>query len=165
MRVTGGTPVAADRYQERIMDDYGRRIILDVPFELAVAETSQVLREEGFEVLARFDVRDYLARTLHHECRRYLLFEALVPELTLEALQHDPGIGAILPVTIAVYELADGESAVVASPALAPVLSDFGWRAAAPALATIGDHASERLAQALDRLQTMADHSPPVVQS
>jgi uncharacterized protein (DUF302 family) len=147
------------------MDDYGRRVILDVPFELAVAETSQVLREEGLDVVARFDVRDYLVRTLHHECRRYMLLEALAPELTLEALQHDPGIGPILPVTVGVYELADGETAVVASPPLAPVLSDFGWRAATPALATIGDRASEQLAQALDRLQRTAHHSPPVVQS
>ena len=147
------------------MDDYGRRVILDVPFELAVAETSQVLREEGLDVVARFDVRDYLVRTLHHECRRYMLLEALSPELTLEALQHDPGIGPILPVTVGVYELADGETAVVASPPLAPVLSDFGWRAATPALATIGDRASEQLAQAFDRLQRTAHHSPPVVQS
>lgn len=147
------------------MDDYGRRVILDVPFDLAVAETSQVLREEGLDVVARFDVRDYLVRTLHHECRRYMLLEALAPELMLEALQHDPGIGPILPVTVGVYELADGETAVVASPPLAPVLSDFGWRAATPALATIGDRASEQLAQALDRLQRTAHHSPPVVQS
>jgi uncharacterized protein (DUF302 family) len=147
------------------MDDYGRRVILDIPFELAVAETSQVLREEGLDVVARFDVREYLGRTLHHECRRYMLFEALTPELTLDALQHDPGIGPILPVTVAVYELADGESAVVASPPLAPVLSDFGWRAATPELATIGDRASEQLAQALGRLQRTAHHLPPVVQS
>jgi uncharacterized protein (DUF302 family) len=147
------------------MDHYGRRVILDVPFELALAETSQVLREEGLDVVARFDVRDYLVRTLHHECRRYMLLEALAPELTLEALQHDPSIGPILPITVGVYELADGETAVVASPPLAPVLSDFGWRAATPALATIGDRASEQLAQALDRLQRTAHHSPPVVQS
>jgi len=152
-------------YQERIMDDYGRRIILDVPFDLAVAETSQVLREEGFDVVARFDVRDYLARTLHHECRRYVMLEALVPDLTLDALQHDPEIGAILPITIVIFELPDGETALVASPALAPVLSDFGWRAARPALAAIGDRAGGQLATALDRLQKTARHSIPAVQS
>lgn len=147
------------------MDDYGRRVILDVPFELAVAETSQVFRDEGFDVVARLDIRDYLVRALHHECRRYMLLEALVPELTLAALQHDPGVGPILPVTIGVYELPDGETAVVASPPLAPVLSDLGWRAATPALAAIADRASEQLAQALDRLQRTAHHFHPVVQS
>jgi uncharacterized protein (DUF302 family) len=147
------------------MDDYGRRLTLDVPFELAVAETSQVFREEGFDVVSRLDVRDYLARTIHHECRRYVLLEALLPELTLDALQHDPGIGPILPITIAVYELADGETAVTASPSLAPVLSDFGWRASRPDVAAIGDRAGEQLAQALDRLQYLARRSPPAVQT
>jgi uncharacterized protein (DUF302 family) len=147
------------------MDDYGRRVVLDVPFQLAVAETSQVLREEGLDIVARFDVREYLVRTLHHDCRKYVLLEALAPELTLEALQHDPGIGPILPITVGIFELADGETAVVASPPLAPVLSDFGWREATPALTTIGDRASEQLAQALDRLQRTARLSRPVAQS
>lgn len=147
------------------MDDYGRRLTLDVDFELAVAETSQVFREEGFDVVARLDVRDYLARTLHHECRRYVLLEALAPELTLDALRHDPGIGPILPITIAVYELADGETAVAVSPPFAPVMSDFGWRAGRPDMAAIGDRAGDQLAQALDRLQQMARRSPPAVQA
>jgi uncharacterized protein (DUF302 family) len=147
------------------MDDYGRRVILDIPFELAIAETSQALRQEGFDVVARFDVRDYLARTLHHECRRYMLLEALAPDLMLDALQHDPGVGALLPITVGVYELPDGETAVVASPALAPVVGDLGWRAALPALAAIGDRASDQLAQALDSLQRLAHRSPPAVQA
>lgn len=151
--------------QERIMDDYGRRVVLDVPFQLAVAETSQVLREEGLDVVARFDVREYLVRTLHHDCRKYVLLEALAPDVTLEALQHDPGTGPILPITVAIFELADGETAVMASPPLAPVLSDFAWRETAPALATIGDRASEQLAQALDRLKRIVRHTTPVVQS
>jgi uncharacterized protein (DUF302 family) len=147
------------------MDDYGRPVILDMPFELAVTETGQVFREAGFDVVTRFDVRDYLARTLHHECRRYILLEALAPEWTLEALQHDPSIGPILPVTVAIFELADGEAAVVASPSFAPVLADLGWRDVTPALATIGDRASEQLARALDRLQRIARPSLSAVQS
>lgn len=147
------------------MGDNGRRLVLDIPFDLAVAETSQVFREEGFDVIARLDVRDYLARVIHHDCRRYVLLEALVPELTLDALQHDPGLGAIMPITVAIYELADGETAVTASPALAPVLEDFGWRAGSPGAASIGDRARQQLAQALDRLQHMARRSPPVMQS
>jgi hypothetical protein len=81
-------------------------------------------------------------------------------------LRHDPGTGPILPVTVGIFELADGETAVIASPPLAPVLSDFGWREATPALTTIGDRASEQLAQALDRLRRTGRHSSrPMVQS
>jgi len=38
------------------MDDYGRRIILDVPFDSAVAETSQVLRDEGLDMTRALNV-------------------------------------------------------------------------------------------------------------
>lgn len=141
------------------MDDYGRRIILDVPFERAVADTSEAFRAEGFDVVSTLDVRGYLARNAHHECRRYLLLQMLLPQLTLDALRHDPEIGPILPTTIAVYELPDGETAVVASPSLAPVESDFGWQAERPAIAALADRASERLARALDRVRRVRVHS------
>jgi len=135
------------------MEDYGRRIILDVPFDQALARTSVALHHEGFDVVAIVDVRDYLAQNAHHECRRYLLLEALLPQVTLDALQHDSGIGPTLPTTIAIYELPDGETAVAASPALAPVAFDFGWRAGRPAIAAIADRAAERLARTFARLQ------------
>jgi uncharacterized protein (DUF302 family) len=135
------------------MDDYGRRIILDVPFEQALARTSVALHHEGFDVVAIVDVRDYLAQNAHHECRRYVLLEALLPQVTLDALQHDSGTGPMLPTTIAIYELPDGETAVAATPALAPVAFDFGWRAGRPAVAAIADRAAERLARTFARLQ------------
>jgi len=84
------------------MDDYGRRITLDVPFEQALTQTVHALHTEGFDVIATIDVRDYLAQGAHHECRRYLLLEALLPQVTLDALQHDIGVGPILPTTIAI---------------------------------------------------------------
>ena len=135
------------------MEDYGRRIILDIPFEQAAAHATHALHAEGFDVVATVDVRHYLARSAHHDCRRYLLLEALLPQVTLDALQHDSGIGPMLPTTIAIYELADGETAVAASPALAPVAFDLGWRAGRPAIAAIADRAAERLARTFARLQ------------
>ena len=138
------------------MDDYGRRVILDVPFGQAVTETWKALRAEGFDLVSTIDIRDYLARSAHHECRRYLLFGALLPQLTLDVLRHDLEIGTMLPTTIAIYELPDGETAVTANPSLAPVASDFGWRAGRPAIAAIADCGGERLARALARLQDMS---------
>ena len=134
------------------MDDYGRRITLDIPFDRAVHEASKAFQAEGFDLVSTLDVRDYLARHAHHECRRYVLLDALVPQFTLEALQHDAGIGPMLPSRIAVYELADGETAVSVSPALAAVADDFGWRAGRPEIAAIADRASERVARAFARL-------------
>jgi uncharacterized protein (DUF302 family) len=135
------------------MDDYGRRITLDIPFDRAVTAASQAFEAEGFDVISTLDVRGYLARHAHHDCRRYVLLEALLPQFMLKALQLDPGTGPILPTMIAVYEVADGETAVSASSPLAPVAFDFGWRAGRPAMGTLADRASERVAHAFDRLQ------------
>ena len=94
-----------------------------------VAETSEAIRAEGFDLVSTIDLRDYLARHAHHDCRRYLLLGALLPQLALDALRQDPELGPLLPTTIAIYELPDGETAVAASPSLSPVVFEFGWRA------------------------------------
>ena len=52
------------------MNDNGCRIILDVPFDSAVAATLDAFRAEGFDVVSTLDVRNYLVRHIHHECRR-----------------------------------------------------------------------------------------------
>ena len=115
------------------MGEYGRRIVVDIPFERAVAETSEAIRAEGFDLVSTIDLRDYLAKHAHHDCRRYLLLGALLPQLALDALREDPELGPLLPTTIAIYELPDGETAVAASPSLSPVVFEFGWRAGRPA--------------------------------
>jgi uncharacterized protein (DUF302 family) len=135
------------------MDDNGRRIILDVVFDTAVTETLKAFHSEGFDMASTLDVRSYLQHHVHHECRRYLLFNFLLPQVTLEALQHDPELGAVLQTTIAVYELPDGETAVVARPSVAHAMTDWGERVSSPVLAALADRAGERLARALDRLR------------
>ena len=69
-------------------------------------EVSRAFQAEGFDVVSTLDVAGYLARHAHHEHRRYMLLEALMPQLTLQAMQYDPAIGPILATTIAIYELA-----------------------------------------------------------
>jgi hypothetical protein len=67
----------------------------------------------------------------------------------------------VLPATIAVYELADGETAVVAAEPFAPMLEDRGWRESAPALAALADEESQALARALERLERLAPREEP----
>jgi uncharacterized protein (DUF302 family) len=135
------------------MNDTSRCIVLDAPFEASVNATLDAVRAEGFDVASTLDMRQYLARNVHHDCRRYLLLNLLLPQVTLEALQFDPELGPVLLTTIVIYELPDGEAALVARPSLAPVLTDAGERAASHVLADLADRAAERLARALDRLR------------
>lgn len=117
------------------MEDYGRRVVVDRPFDRAVVDVVQALQ---------------------HDFRRYVLLQAATPRVTLEALQDDLAVGAILPITVAVYELADGETAVVVSEPFAAVISEPGWRETAPHLARLADQESAQLARAVDRFQREA---------
>ena len=143
------------------MDDYGRRIVIDLNFDQALAEAIQALQKEGMEVIARIDVREHFRQRLQHDFRRYILLQVWLPEMILGALRDDLRAGAILPTTVAVYELADGETAVVASEPLAPILSDLASRREMPGLAAVGDEESERIARALARLQRRTSQQTP----
>lgn len=140
------------------MNDYGRRIVVDLGFEAAVGEVSRAIREEGLHVIARIDVRDHFWRDLGRDFRHYFLLEAWSPDLAVEALRHNLDVGAILPTTFAIYELADGETAVVATEPLSPIASEPEWRRNAPALAAIADRESERIARVLARVQHSSSH-------
>jgi uncharacterized protein (DUF302 family) len=134
------------------MDGTSRRITLDAPFDHAVAETLHAFHAEGFDVVSTLDLRRYLSLSAHHDCRRYLLVEMLLPQLALDAVREDPELGPMLPTTVAIFELPDGETVVMATPSLGAVLFDFGWRAGKPAAAAVADRAAERVARAFERL-------------
>lgn len=100
------------KLKDSVMDDYGRRIVIDLGFEAVLGEASRAIREEGLQMIARIDVRDHLWRNLGHDFRRYFLLEAWSPELALEALRYNLEAGTILPMTLAIYELAMSTLAV-----------------------------------------------------
>ena len=138
------------------MDTYGRRLVIDLPLEVAVAELTEALRDEGLTVLGPFDVRAYLDRAVHHDFRRYVLLEAAVPHVVLDALREDLSVGAILPTTIAVFELADGETAVSVAEPFGGLAADWKWRQSSPKLAQFADETCRRLARALGLVEQSA---------
>jgi uncharacterized protein (DUF302 family) len=136
--------------------DYGRRLVIDKTFDYTVHETIDALEREGLHIIGCVDLQDYARRKLRHDLRQYVLLQALPARLTIDALKHDLDAGTILPVTVAIYELADGETAVVAGEPFAPLLADRGWQASAPDLSLIAERESKQLARALTRLQRSA---------
>jgi uncharacterized protein (DUF302 family) len=133
-------------------DDYGRRIVLDTSFEGGLTATTDALLRAGFQIAARVDVREELRRTLDHDCRRYTLLVVYAPETMLKVLLLDLAAGPALPVTVAVYELVDGEVAVVIPPPFEALSNDRNWRKAQPALARCADDEAARLMEAADHL-------------
>lgn len=138
------------------MDDYGRRLVVDWSFDRAVTETVQAFEGEGLEVRGRVDVREQVRRTVGQALRRYVLLHASPPQLMYDALRLDLDVGAVMSVTIAIYELGSGETCVVASAPFAAVGEDHIWRRECPAVAAVADREIEMVAGALSRLQHAA---------
>jgi uncharacterized protein (DUF302 family) len=138
------------------MEPYGRRVVVDLPFELTLTEVLRALQDETIEVIGRCDVRRLLEHTLQQDCRRYVLLDVMSPSVALDALRHDVSVGAVLPATIAVFELADGETAVVVAEPFGGLGSEREWRRTAPYMAALADQACEQLARAVSRFQHAA---------
>ena len=108
------------------MVDDGRRVLIDLAFETAVGATMGAIQIEGLTVLARIDVREHFKNHLRHEFRQYILLEAWVPALAFEEIRADLDDGARAPIRFAVYELADGETAVTVDQRSAPAMRVMG---------------------------------------
>ena len=140
------------------MTDCGRRVLVNLGFEMALGETCRAIREEGLQVIARIDLRDHFWRDLGHNFRRYFLLETWSPKLALEALGTNLEIGTIFRTTFAIYEHSDNETIVVAKESLAPIAADLEWRRDEPSLAALADQESERVARVLERLRRASSH-------
>jgi uncharacterized protein (DUF302 family) len=139
------------------MSDYGWRLVIDADFESTVGAVCRAIRDEGLQVLARTDVREHFWRHLSRDFRRYALIEAWSPDSAFDALQRDLDVSTVFPTRFAVYELADGGTAVAATAPMAPLADEVGWRAQAPTLAAVADREREHIARVLERL-TLRSH-------
>jgi uncharacterized protein (DUF302 family) len=129
--------------------DYGRRVIVDASFDPTVQSAIAALEAEGIDVVSRIDVRERLQRQLAHDFRRYVLLVAAPSRIMLEALREDLAAATALLVTVAVYELADGETAVIMGEPFGAVISDQAWQAANPRLYALAVAESEQFSRAL----------------
>lgn len=86
---------------------------LNVPFDQAVEITIAALKQRGFGVLTRIDVKSTLKGKLDVEFRPYVILGACNPRMAHQALQAEDKIGTMLPCNVIVQEL-DGKSEVAA---------------------------------------------------
>jgi len=127
---------------------YGLRVELPVPFDTAVARTTDALKTQGFGVLTTIDIRQTLKQKLDRDFRRYVILGACNPVLADKALHAELEIGLLLPCNVIVYERGDHDSTVAAMAPL-PAMGMIGN----PELEAVAAEADTRLRAALGHLE------------
>ena len=120
-----------------------------VPFETAVARTTEALKAEGFGVLTTIDVQQTLKTKLDRDFRKYVILGACNPPLADRALHAELEVGLLLPCNVIVYESGPGHSVVSAMAPLA-ALGIVGDNAA---LHDVAREADARLRRALTAIE------------
>jgi uncharacterized protein (DUF302 family) len=93
---------------------------VSLPFDKAVAATTEALKNHGFGVLTQIDVKDTLNKKIGADFRPYLILGACNPKLAYEALTLEDKIGTMLPCNVVVQQRPGG---VVEISAVDPVAS------------------------------------------
>jgi uncharacterized protein (DUF302 family) len=119
---------------------------LDVSFDEAIERTVDALKQHGFGVLTRIDVKNTLKEKIGAEFRPYVILSACNPHMAHQALQAEDKIGTMLPCNVIVQE--QGAKSEVA--AVDPVASMQAIEN--PALAGIAMKVREELKAAIQSL-------------
>ena len=86
---------------------------LNLPFDEAVSKTISALKEHGFGVLTRIDVKNTLKEKIGIEFRSYVILGACNPRMAHQAFQAEDKIGTMLPCNVIIQQK-DGTSEVAA---------------------------------------------------
>jgi uncharacterized protein (DUF302 family) len=116
-------------------------------FDQAIDRVSQELKEEGFGILTRIDVKETLKKKLDVDFPRYEILGACNPAYAYKALLVEEKIGIMLPCNIIVQEKPDGSVNVSAVDPLASMQAIIN-----PELEKIARQIQAKLRAVIDRL-------------
>ena len=115
-------------------------------YDDVLARIPDLLKEEGFGVLTRIDVKETMKQKIGAEFRRYQILGACNPQIAHKVLNADLEVGTMLPCNVVVYEGDDGHAVVLAIDPSQTVA------AANPAVKDFAADVRTRLARVLEKI-------------
>jgi uncharacterized protein (DUF302 family) len=128
----------------------GFDVELSVPFELAVSQVKDVLKQEGFGVLTEIDLQAAFREKLGREFRPYVILGACNPPLAFAAISADARVGLLLPCNVTVESTGASRTLVRLTDPEA-LLSSTALDGAAE-LATVARDARDRMSRVAETL-------------
>lgn len=130
--------------------DFTQRIETDLSYEEAIERVTATLKDQGFGVLTRIDMRQTLQDKIGVDTPPQMILGACNPELAHRATSADPRIAALLPCNVVVRT--EGERTVIEalSPALMADVTENDE------LRPVAHEAAERIQAALDAVGAQA---------
>jgi len=128
----------------------GFDVELSVPFELAVSQVKDVLKQEGFGVLTEIDLQAAFREKLGREFRPYVILGACNPPLAFSAISADARVGLLLPCNVTVESTGASRTLVRLTDPEALLSSTALDRAAE--LATVARDARDRMSRVAETL-------------
>lgn len=126
---------------------YYNTVMHKTSYDEAIEMVTEALKNEGFGILTRIDVKDTLKEKIGADFRKYVILGACNPHFAHQALQAEPKIGVFLPCNVVVEEHDDGSvevSAVDPIQMMAPVAN--------PALEGLAGEVRERMSRVIQAM-------------
>ena len=121
---------------------------LSIPFDDAIAQVSDLLKEAGFGILTDIDVQAVFRKKLEVPFRRYRILGACNPSFAHRALSAEDKIGTMLPCNVIVQELDNGMVEVAAVNPVASMEAVHNEQ-----LAELADEVRSRLNAVIERMK------------
>lgn len=121
-------------------------VVLDMPFDDALAATKAAFAESGFGTLTEIDVQATLHAKVGKEMDHYVIVGACNPGLASRAIDAEPLIGALLPCNVVVRQVGDQVHVDAMDPGMMASLTGN------EGLAPVAAEAEELIRAALQRL-------------
>ena len=124
--------------------DFGMyRALPGVAYDEAVRRVEEALKQEGFGILTRIDVRETLKQKIDVDFHPYVILGPCNPPLAHRALSAEDTIGLMLPCNVVVAATDAGSEVAIARPTMMMQV------ASAEGLDEVAEEAQSRLERAL----------------